>query len=208
MLGSGVGIVVVFFPGKSAPLAGKSQNGAAALLLGRRPHHLAHIRETLEVVRLRRRSRDHLRRKVRRELWVMLRRGRGDRLLLQLGRGWHRGAASVPRGRRRRLVFVWKHFRNEKEFRFTGLFIRSDTWVGLTYLVVLSSDQFCLGRWKTGRIGSAVHATLWNTQMKVNQPMCLTLLITLYLSHYRLPLQLPIFQTYGNRNKNSTKMLS
>ena len=59
----------------------KSQNGAAALLLGRRPHHLAHVREPLEVVRgrllllrqrrRRLRRRHHLRR-VRREVGVVL----------------------------------------------------------------------------------------------------------------------------------------
>ena len=105
MLGSGLGIVVVFqFPGNLSLFPEKSQYGATALLLGRRPDHLAHVREALEVVRLRRgrgrARRHHLRR------WVMLRRRRRrrrDRLLL--GRGRHRGAAPVPRGRRR-LAFV------------------------------------------------------------------------------------------------------
>ena len=98
MLNDDVGITVLFCMQGSLH-AGKSQDGAAALLLGRRPHHLAHVREALEVVRLRRRRRrrnDLRGREVRGELW----RRRGmDGLLL--GRGRHRGPPpAVPRRQR------------------------------------------------------------------------------------------------------------
>ena len=40
-------------------------------------------------------------------------------------------------------------------------------WVDFDLVVPLSA-QFCLDRWKTGRIDRTGHATLWNTQIKVN----------------------------------------